>query len=240
MRVAFRRLGAGPRTFVLVHGLGVSGSYFVPLARRLARAGCVVVPDLPGTGHSAAAGGPLGVSAQADVLAALVDHTCRGERPVLVGNSLGCQVILDLAARGLVPTGPLVLIGPSVDPRYRFLLRQLGTMALDLVREPPALWAIVARDYLVTGPAGIVTTALSALADRPEEKLPLVEAPVLVVRGERDALTTRGWAIRCAELAPRGRFVGLAGAAHAPHFSHARLVAGIIERFLSKCDDRGT
>ena len=240
MRVAFRRLGSGPRTFALVHGLGVSGSYFVPLARILARSGRVVVPDLPGTGHSAGSGGPLGVSAQADVLAALVDRTCRGERPVLVGNSLGCQVILDLAGRGLVPTGPLVLIGPSVDPRYRSLLRQLGTMAVDLVREPPALWPLVARDYLVTGPAGVLTTALSALVDRPEEKLPLIEAPVLVVRGERDALTTRAWTLRCAELAPRGRFVALPGAAHAPHFSHAVLVAGIIERFLAECDDGGS
>jgi len=238
MRVAFRRLGTGPRTFVLVHGLGVSGAYFVPLARVLARSACVIVPDLPGTGHSAGSGGPLGVSAQANVLAELLARVAPGASPVLVGNSLGSQAVLDLAWRRLAPHGPLVLIGPSVDPRYRSLLRQLRTMAADLVREPAALWPVVARDYLVTGPAGVLTTALSGLADRPEDKLPAIESPVLVLRGEHDALTTAAWAERCAELAPRGRFEPLPGAAHAPHFSHPRLVAAHIERFLAECEDR--
>jgi pimeloyl-ACP methyl ester carboxylesterase len=238
MRVAFRRVGAGPRIFVLVHGLGVSGAYFVPLARILSRSGLVVVPDLPGTGHSAGTGRPLGVGGQADVLAGLLEHTGRGEPPVLVGNSLGCQVIVDLVSRSLAPSGPLVLIGPSVDPVYRSVLRQLGTMALDLVREPPALLPLILRDYLVTGPAGVLATAQSALADRPEEKLPRIESPVLVLRGERDALTTSAWTERCARLAPRGRFVSLPGAAHAPHFSHPALVAHHVRSFLAECDDR--
>ena len=238
MRVAFRRLGAGPRTFVLVHGLGVSGSYFTPLARVLARSARVLIPDMPGTGHSAGSGRPLGVSAQADVLVELLRHAAPGERAVLVGNSLGCQVLVDLASRRAALPGALVLIGPSVDPRYRSLLRQLGTMVVDLVREPPALWAVVARDYLVTGPAGVLTTALSALEDRPEEKLPSIASPVLVLRGEHDALTTRAWAEQCARLAPRGRFEALPRAAHAPHFSHPGLVAAHIERFLAETGDR--
>jgi len=238
MRVAFRRFGTGCPTYVLVHGLGVSGAYFVPLARILSRSGRVLVPDLPGVGHSAGAGPPGGVSAQADVLAALLARAA-GERPVLVGNSLGCQVVLDLAWRRQTPLQALVLIGPSVDPRYRSVLRQLRTMAVDLVREPLGLFALVARDYLVTGPSALLVTARSALRDRPEEKLPAVEIPVLVLRGERDALTSHAWAEECAMLAPRGTFVSVAGAAHAPHFSHPGLVAAYIERFLAECGDRG-
>ena len=239
MRVAVRRLGAGPRTFVLVHGLGVSGSYFVPLARVLARSGRVLVPDLPGTGHSAGSGRPLAVSAQAEVLATLLALAAPGEQAVLVGNSLGCQAIVDLAWRRLAPPCPLVLIGPSVDPRYRSLFRQLGTMAADLRREPARLWPVVARDYLVTGPTGVLESALSALADRPEVKLPEIESPVLVLRGEHDALTTEAWAQRCARLAPHGRFDALPRSAHAPHFSQPALVAAHIRRFLAEVDDRG-
>ena len=40
-------------TFVLVHGLGVSSRYFVPLAELLSRHGRVVVFDLPGFGLAA-------------------------------------------------------------------------------------------------------------------------------------------------------------------------------------------
>jgi len=238
MRVAFRRFGSGPRTFVLVHGLGVSGSYFVPLARALGRSGLVIVPDLPGTGHSVGSGRPFGVSAQAEVLADLITRAATDEPPVLVGNSLGCQIVLDLASRRLAAHGELVLIGPSVDPRYRSVLRQLGTMAVDLAREPAALWPIVVRDYLVTGPVGVFVAALSALADRPEDKLRLLDSPVLVLRGEHDPLTTRAWAERCARIAPNGRFEAVPDAAHAPHFSRPAFVAARIESFLTERDDR--
>ena len=239
MRVAFRLIGSGGRTFVLVHGLGVSGSYFARLARALSPGGRVLVPDLPGTGRSEHPPKPLTIQAQADVLEALLARVVPGEGAVLVGNSLGCQVVLDLAWRRPPLADALVLIGPSVDPRFRSPLRQFATMAVDLVREPPALWALVARDYLVAGPRGVLAAATSALEDRPEEKLPGITSPVLVIRGEHDALTTRAWAQRCAELAPLGAFAAVPGAAHAPHFSHPHVVAALVERFLAERDDRG-
>ena len=46
-----RHAGAGAPV-VLVHGLGVSSTYFGPLARVLARRMHVVAPDLPGWGRS--------------------------------------------------------------------------------------------------------------------------------------------------------------------------------------------
>ncbi len=55
-----RRFGPPPRAgapaTLLVHGLGLSGRYFVPLAERLAAHGrTVLVPDLPGNAGSRAA-----------------------------------------------------------------------------------------------------------------------------------------------------------------------------------------
>ncbi len=43
----------GMNPIVLVHGLGMSGDYFMPTAERLASKGAAVyVPDLPGHGKS--------------------------------------------------------------------------------------------------------------------------------------------------------------------------------------------
>jgi hypothetical protein len=50
---------------VLIHGLGVSSSYFVPFAERLATRFRVYFPNLPGHGYSAS---PLGIAGLAKAL----------------------------------------------------------------------------------------------------------------------------------------------------------------------------
>ena len=82
-----------------------------------------------------------------------------------------------------------------------------------------------------------MATALLALGDRPEDKLPRITAPVLVVRGERDAITTRDWAESLRAVAPDGRFVPIRGATHAAHFSHPQQVASLVLSFVSELAD---
>lgn len=102
---------------VLVHGLGLSGRYFVPLARRLAAGGAtVLVPDLPGNARSRAAARRAPDVAQcADALARLLQRLFPGPS-VLVANSVGCQVAASLAARHPHLVSRLVLVGPALEP----------------------------------------------------------------------------------------------------------------------------
>jgi pimeloyl-ACP methyl ester carboxylesterase len=159
------------------------------------------------------------------------------DTPLLVANSLGCQIVIELARSKPALVGGLVLIGPTVDPRYRSWMRQSSALMIDWWREPRSLWPIIMRDYLDMGARRVVATARFALADCPEIKLPEITTPVLVVRGGRDALTSNGWAERCAALAQRGSFVTIRDAAHAAHFSHPGLVAAVVEPFLAECID---
>jgi len=236
LRTHVREAGAG-ETIVLVHGLGVSGRYFGPLGEVLACSRRVLVPDLPGWGRSESPPRPLGVGGAADVLAELVRLEGVGTVP-LVANSFGCQVVCALAHRRPELVGPLVLIGPTVDAGYRSWVRHAGRLVLDSSREPRAMLPILLGDYARVGVRRLIATARSALADDLEERLPLVEQPVLVLRGERDAITTLAWARRCAELAPRGRFEPIAKAAHLPHFSHPGSTARLVEAFLAEGGDR--
>lgn len=237
LQLRIRLCGTGDPV-VLVHGLGVSSTYFGPLARVLAREMHVIAPDLPGWGDSERLPAALDVSSAADVLAQIIVAE-RIAVPAVVGNSLGCQVVIELACRRPELVGALVLISPTVDPQFRSWRRQAQTLMIDWLREPPALWPTVIRDYRAMGARRLMTTAAFALADRPERKLPRVDAPVLVIRGERDAITTRAWAERCADLAKDGRFEPIAGAAHAPHFSHPEETARLVSTFLSERADRG-
>jgi pimeloyl-ACP methyl ester carboxylesterase len=128
--------------------------------------------------------------------------------------------------------GGLVLVGPTIDRRARSLPRQAARLAVDVLREPLALWALQAFDYgrhvAKTGTAAFV----EMVRDRIEEKLPLVEAPTLVVRGARDPIVPRAWAEEVATLLPRGRLVEITGAPHAANYSAADAVAGLTIDFL--------
>ena len=221
---------------MLVHGFGVSGRYFLPLARLLARARPTFVPDLPGSGRSGRPPAALDVRGLADALDGWLE-AAGVEQPLLVGNSMGCQVVVDLLARRPDRAAAAVLVGPTVDRHARSWTRQAARLAGDGRREPPSLVGIAATEYLLYGPLRLLRTASYALADRIEDDLPRVSAPTLVIRGERDPLAPRGWAEEVVRLMPDARLVELRGEPHACHYSAPGLVASVVRRFVQEVED---
>lgn len=214
---------------VLVHGFGVSGEYMLPLARVLARGHATYVPDLPGNGKSGRPPERWGIAAMADVLGEWLDAVGL-HAPVLVANSLGCQVATELAVRRPSSVGGLVLIGPTIDPSRRGARRQLFSVARDAANEPFAVLAGAARENSHTVDVRIpLVVARSALADRIEERLPRITQPAVVVYGERDGFIGRDWAERAASLLPHGRLVVVPGAPHAVHFTRPELIAELVQ-----------
>jgi pimeloyl-ACP methyl ester carboxylesterase len=114
----------------------------------------------------------------------------------------------------------LVLAGPTVDPDARSLLGQGARLVRDVAHEPLSLDWLVATDYVRSGPLRTLRWAQQMLAHRIEDRLPHVEAPTLVVRGERDPIVPRRWAEHAAQLVPGGELVEIAGAPHAAHYTH--------------------
>jgi pimeloyl-ACP methyl ester carboxylesterase len=195
----------------LVHGLGVSHRYFAPLWRLLPGAQC---PDLDGD--------------DVDTLGASLERVV-ATSSVLVANSLGAQLGLELAVRRPELVAALVLIGPTGDPERAGLATQAARLAACAVLEPPRLVPLVARDYARWGVPRLVRTARSMLARPVDGLLARVEAPVTVIRGARDPICTRRWAEAIASAVPAGRLVPVPGAAHAVHWSHPAFVASLVE-----------
>jgi pimeloyl-ACP methyl ester carboxylesterase len=222
--------GEGPPV-VLVHGYGVSGTYMLPLARVLGSSFSAFVPDLPGQGRSAALPALASISAIADALGGWIDATGLA-RPAVVANSMGCQIVTDLAARRPERVGPMVLVGPTIDPARRAARHQLFGALRDSAREPLSLIALAARDHAAVGIRALLSTARLVLADRIEERLPLIEQPTVVVHGGDDPFVGRAWAGRVAMLLPRGRLVHVAREPHAVHYTRPDLIAAIVRELL--------
>jgi pimeloyl-ACP methyl ester carboxylesterase len=222
----------GSPQVVGVPGLGCSYRYFRPLARALAPTATTAVPDLPGFGRSPGPREALDVPALAAALGTWMRATGRAGS-TLVANSLGCQVALELAARAPDVAGPLVLVGPAVDPRGAGVLRHVLRLGLDGLRERPTVVALVARDHLLgAGPRRVLATFRLALAHPVDEVAARVRVPVLVVRGERDPVAPRGWARDLAARLPDARVVEVAGHAHAVHHSDPGTVADLVRSVL--------
>ncbi|MFJ6695285.1 alpha/beta fold hydrolase [Streptomyces sp. NPDC091272] len=229
----------GGPAVVLVHGLGLSGRYFAPLARRLAADGTtVLVPDLPGNGRSrAVVRRTPDVGELADALARW--HRATGVGPsVLVANSVGCQVVAAFAARHPHAVRKVVLIGPALEPHVP-ARRHCGTLLADAPREPLSLLALAAADYLITGPARFIKSFRHALDDAAgpfAAHLKRVDAPTLVVRGSGDTIASTDWVRRVAGLVRDGRTAEVPGAAHAAHYSAPDAVATLIRNFVAEAE----
>jgi 2-hydroxy-6-oxonona-2,4-dienedioate hydrolase len=145
------RAGPSAAAVVLVHGIGLSGRYLMPLAEQLAKDFRVYVPDLPGFGQSQNPDHVLDLPELADALAAWVRAEELGAVAFL-GNSFGCQVIVELAVRHPGVVDRLVLQGPTADRHARTLLRQVYRAQVSMLRyEPLSLRLVICRDWLSCG-----------------------------------------------------------------------------------------
>ena len=231
MRVSVEPVPADAPAIVLVHGLGVASTYMVPTAVRLAREYRVYAPDLPGFGHSVKPPRALDIPELADALVAWMDAAGL-ERAHVIGNSLGCQIIVNTAVRHPARVERVVLQGPTMDRHARTLRQQVGRALLDVLWEHPTQPLVQTRDYAKFGIRRSLRTFRFAARDRIEDTLPLVRAPTLVVRGARDPIVSQGWAEEVTRLLPDSRLVVIPGAPHTLNYSTPRAFVRVLRPFL--------
>jgi len=234
-RVAYRVSAPVPGALpiVHVHGFAISGTYLMPTARRLAHRAQNVVLDLPGYGRSERRDYTLGIPALATALREILD-ALELERVVLVGNSMGCPVALELAHAATDRVDRLVLVSPAGGVHNQPLRRAIGQLARDGVRESPRMARVAVPDYLRFGPVNTFNL-FSELTRFPSlDRLLHAPVPSLAVIGSRDPFMAPPYRVReVGRQAPDHITVALIeGAAHAINFSHPGELAHVIESWL--------
>jgi pimeloyl-ACP methyl ester carboxylesterase len=243
--LARRRLAVGARTVdvrgtfdrarppvVLVHGIGVSGEYFLRFADVLAADHDVYALDLPGYGTTPRPERPLDVQELGEITAGTI-AALGLDAPVVVGHSMGCQIVVDTVKDHPGLCAGYVLIGPTVDPDARTALAQGRRLLQDTLREPPPTNVVIFRNYLRMGPLRYLRTTRHMLADRIEDDIRGCAAPGLVVRGADDPIAPRPWAQRLARAAPDARFLEIPGGAHAVQHTRPQELAAACAPFLA-------
>ncbi|MEV0057461.1 alpha/beta hydrolase [Saccharopolyspora shandongensis] len=218
---------------VCLHGAGVSSREMLPLLSALHGKRAAWSVDLPGFGASEPVRAPIEIGVLADALVLFLDATF-ASAVYLMGCSSGCQVAVDLAVRCPEHVRGLVLVGPTVDAKARSFPRQLWRWVRNGVHEPRGLGALVRRDYRDAGPRRVAAAFRAALCDPIEDKLPKVQQPTLVVRGEYDRMVPKDWAEEVTRLLPQGRLRTWPGAAHMVPFADPSGLADALDEFVSE------
>jgi 3-oxoadipate enol-lactonase len=240
--------GEGAPLF-LFHSLLSDRASFDAIAPDLSRVSRVIVPELPGFGHSKAVEG--GLADVADRMAEVVRDAASRDAIVL-GNGYGGFVALQMAIRHPDIAKKLILAdcGAAFSDPGRDAFRNMAAaakakglgaitdvamrrlFAADFQSAHPELMADRREAFLKTDP-DVLQAACGQLAEldlRPE--LSKVKMPVLVLVGEHDEATPPPMSHELAALLPNARLKVLTGCAHVPQLQAPQLFLEAIADFL--------
>jgi pimeloyl-ACP methyl ester carboxylesterase len=224
--------GDGP-AFVLVHGIGVSSRYFHPAAAELAKSGAVYLVDLPGYGAAPDPRRDVSIADHASVLARVLEDSAL-ENPVLVGHSMGAQVVSRLVVDSPRVTDRIALLAPTMPVGERTLGQGVSRLLRDGVRNPVRANLIIGWDYLVRCGLPYFSRQLPHLfGDRIEDRLAAITARTLVLTGDKDLVVPQPWARLVADGIPDARLEIVEGP-HLIMYSDPVRVAALIAEHAAR------
>ena len=231
--VGVRRNGSGPdkKTVVLIHGIGVSGVYFIPLARELAKRYTVIALDLPGYGKAPKPSVPLTIEQLASVTYTyLQKHDIFS--PIMIGHSMGCQIIAHLTKETPAYTDKMILLAPTVNCKERSVLKQSLRLVQDTFFEGPAVGAVIFSDYARMGLSRYLKTSRWMVDDHIDETLAGNSIPTLIVRGTNDYIVPHEWAAHLRTVSTYHALAEITDAPHALHYKYAKETAIVCQDFI--------
>ncbi len=233
-RVAYRV--AGPErasdAVVLVHGLAGSMRWWASTVPALAEHYRVYLVDLPGFGSMRGFPGGFVLKEAASWLLAWM-QALGLKRVHLVGHSMGGSICLSVAALNPEAVGRLALVDPAGIPSGRSTLGHIAPLVQDSLFSSSSLLPLLVRDALRAGPLTLWRASRDLLAHDIRDELHRVQAPTLLVWGEKDALipSSLGYLLR-QEIAGSSMLV-IKGSRHVPMLDRPEELNRALLRFLA-------
>lgn len=226
--------GTGADELILLHGLSGSARWWSRNVPGLAERFRVIIPDLVGFGSSPAVGRVPRLDEMADVLASWMETLDLGTVH-LAGHSMGGQVAVHFATRHPERLGRLVLVDAAGIPRP---LTPGNVLRFGLEIAPlwrwgdPAFLPVIFGDAWTAGPRTLLHMIGHLLRDDVRPLLPRVQAPTLVIWGERDNWIPLEHAWEFRHSIPNSELTVLRSASHNPMVDRPEDFNRLVTRFL--------
>jgi len=260
LRLSAAQLGDDDAPPVLVlHGMAGSRRYWIPRIRPLAGRYRLLIPDLPGFGHSPKPFVDYTMDFFIEVLSGYLDRTVDGQPLRIVAHSMGGLIGIELAARfpGRVQSLALLSVPRYTSPEtahqmlitgsasYRSILtvnslaatwRQLRRCGWRLtarsLRRMP--WGVVADSRKFTFRSASSTIEHCVLQHRIDPSIDALPAnlPVLLIQGDRDIIAPLDPLRELCDRPPHPTLHVVERAGHNLYHTHTSECMALIERFL--------
>lgn len=217
----------GKPVVIFVHGSPGSWDAFIAFLSKkelLAEARLISV-DRPGFGESGFGKHVASMEAQAAALLPIITAEAQGQPVLLVGHSLGGPVIARFAMDHPELTRGLVMVAPSIDPK----LEQTKWY------QVPAQWRLLS--WMISKTLLVTNREILPLKQELELMLPLwakIEAPVILIQGDKDKLVPRANADFAAQMLhdKRLELVRVPDMDHFVPWTHPQLITQAVDKFL--------
>jgi pimeloyl-ACP methyl ester carboxylesterase len=214
----FQQQNALSLPMVMVHGAVATRRYLMPTAKLLAKYGRVFVPEMPGHGASSRPHHALCVETEAEILY----HWLRLnglKKAHIFANSYGCQVATQLVVQHPEVVDKLILTGPTCDPRARSYVKQAFRLYVDGFSEPKGGKSQLMDDLHDMSLKIAYETVGCMINDDIRTRLSDVQCPTLVVRGGKDTLSPRDWAMEVARRIPTAKYAEIPFGPHCVNYA---------------------
>lgn len=225
---------------ILIHGAGMDGSIYRPLASRLSGARRVEACTLPG--HGTAAQEPLLMDIES--MAVWVQGTQMDAPCIVVGHSMGALVAIEASDDARV--AGVVLIGAAARMPVNGALLATAHEKPEQARAMVMKWAVYQGADDLESVNAAMAKSMSSCAEQAmysdlnacdrytgaEERLKRLKKPLLVIQGENDKMVKEADARALAALAPQTVCKVISGCGHMPMLEKTAETADAMEQFF--------
>ena len=237
----------GSTVVLFLHGVGLRAEAWNAQLEVFADQHTVIAPDMPGHGEST----PFFVTPNLERYTARVAEAL-DTKAIVVGHSMGAMIALDLAVRyphlvcGLVALNAIYRRRAQAREAVLTRASELDGVSVPDPSAPLSRWfgltpspeADACGSWLRgCDPSGYrAAYSVFAQGDAPaNDALAALDCPALFMTGAEDPNSTPNMSEAMAAIAPNGKSISVAGAAHMLPMTHPTLLNEALKTFINEC-----